>query len=187
MNVMRAPLIRTAEVLDFWFKEHGPKDWFAKNPEFDAKIRSRFSALHAAAGRGELDDWAETATGALALIVILDQFSRNLYRDNAKAFALDARALRFAKRAVEKGFHKNLDQRERPFMFLPFEHSEDPRDQELSIEYYAELGDKSLLEWAEKHKAIIDRFGRYPHRNAVLGRASTPEEMAFLAGPGSSF
>lgn len=187
MNVMSAPPALASEVLDFWFKEHGPKDWFAKNPEFDAKIRARFGALHARAERGELDHWAETALGALALILVLDQFSRNLHRDSARTFASDAKALGLARLAVEKGFHNGLDERERVFVFVPFEHSEAPRDQELSVKYFAGLADKSYLEWAGKHKEIIDRFGRYPHRNAALGRESTPEEIVFLAGPGSSF
>ena len=187
MNVMSAPPVLASEVLDFWFEEHGPKDWFAKNPEFDAKIRSLFGALHARAARGELDDWIETPKGALALILVLDQFSRNLYRDSARAFACDPKALEITRLAVEKGLHNGLAERERVFVFVPFEHSEDRRDQELSVKYFASLADKSYLEWAEKHKAIIERFGRYPHRNAALGRKSTPEEIAFLAGPGSSF
>ena len=174
-------------VLAFWFEEHGPKDWFAKNPAFDAEIGRRFGALHARAARGELDSWAKRPRGALALVIVLDQFSRNMQRDSVKAFACDAKARDLARRAVDRGFDGQLDDREKTFLYLPFEHSEDPRDQELSIRCFARLADKSLLGWAEKHKAIIDRFGRYPHRNAALGRASTPEEIAFLAEPGSSF
>jgi uncharacterized protein (DUF924 family) len=183
----RALLPDAVRVLDFWFKEHGPKDWFAKNPDFDAKIRDRFGALHAAAARGELDGWAETAEGALALILVLDQFSRNLYRNSAKAFASDAKALRLARRVVDQGLHDGLGELERVFVFLPFEHSESPSDQELSVRYFAPYADKTYVDAAEKHKAIIDRFGRFPHRNAALGRDSTPEEIAFLAGPESSF
>ena len=178
---------RATEVLDFWFKDHGTKDWFAKNPDFDAKIRDRFAALLVEAGNGKLDSWGGTARGALALIVVLDQFSRNLNRDGALAFANDARALRLARQAIAKGFHKELALRERSFIYLPFEHSESKSDQELSVRYFIELGDSTFLEAAKKHKAIVDRFGRFPHRNAALGRTSTPEEIAFLAGPGSSF
>ncbi len=176
-----------AAVLAFWFEEHGPKDWFAKNPAFDAAIAERFGALHARAARGALDSWAETPKGALALIIVLDQFSRNMHRDGAKAFACDAKALGLARRAVERGFDDRLDDREKTFLYLPFEHSETPADQELSIRSFAKLADKSLLGWAEKHKMIIDRFGRFPHRNKALGRASTLEETAFLAEPGSGF
>lgn len=187
MNVMSAPPDQALAILDFWFKEHGPKDWFAKNSEFDAKIRARFGSLHAAAGRGELEGWAKTAKGTLALILILDQFSRNLYRDSAKAFALDAQALRLARQVIDGVLHNGFGEQERVFVFLPFEHSEDPRDQELSVAYFAPYADKTYVEAAEKHKAIIGRFGRFPHRNAALGRTSTPEEIAFLAEPGSSF
>ncbi len=174
-------------VLDFWFEEHGPEDWFVKNAAFDEEIRSRFGTLHAEAARGVRDGWAETPKGALALIIVLDQFSRNLFRGSAKAFACDPQALALARRAVDRGFHLGFDEPERAFLFLPFEHSEDPRDQELSVEYFAGFSDPRYRDAAEKHKAIIDRFGRFPHRNAALGRASTPEEIAFLSGPGSSF
>jgi uncharacterized protein (DUF924 family) len=176
-----------ARVLHFWFEEYGPKDWFAKNAAFDEAIRSRFGALHAGAARGELDGWAETPAGALALILVLDQFSRNLFRASAKAFACDPKALALARRAVAKGYIDGFGEAERAFFLLPFEHSEDPADQELSVRHFGRFSDPLYRDAAEKHKAIIDRFGRYPHRNAALGRASTLEEIAFLAGPGSSF
>jgi uncharacterized protein (DUF924 family) len=176
-----------ARVLAFWFEEHGPKDWFAKNPAFDAELGRRFEALHVRAAQGVLDSWAETPKGVLALIIVLDQFSRNMYRDSAKAFARDSKALDLARQAVVRGFHLGLGEQERVFLYLPFEHSENRRDQELSVQYFAGFSDKLYVEAAEKHKAIIDRFGRFPHRNQALGRASTPEEIAFLAGPGSSF
>lgn len=176
-----------AAVLSFWFEEHGPKEWFAKNSDFDAKIRARFGALHARAARGELDDWAETPEGALALLVVLDQFSRNLYRNDSGAFACDAKALGLARMALDKDFLAGFGEPERAFFLLPFEHSENPRDQDISVRYFGRFSDPLYRDAAEKHKAIIDRFGRYPHRNAALGRPSTPEELAFLAGPGSSF
>jgi uncharacterized protein (DUF924 family) len=176
-----------AAALAFWFEEHGPKDWFAKNPAFDAKIAERFGDLHARAARGALDSWAETPKGALALIIVLDQFSRNMHRDSAKAFACDAKALGLARRAVDRGFDLGLGEPERVFLYLPFEHSENRRDQELSVGYFGGFSDKLYVKAAEKHKVIIDRFGRFPHRNKALGRASTPEETAFLAEPGSGF
>ena len=174
-------------VLRFWFEEHGPKDWFAKNSDFDAKIRARFGALHERAARGELDGWAGTPEGTLALIVVLDQFSRNLHRNDAKAFACDPKALGLARMALDRGFLSGFGEPERAFFLLPFEHSENPRDQEISVMHFGRFSDPLYRDAAEKHKAIIDRFGRYPHRNAVLGRPSTPEEIAFLTGPGSSF
>ena len=184
---MAAPPKQATEVLEFWFAEHGFKDWFAKSPEFDAEIRARFGPLHAAAVAGELDHWAETPAGVLALILMLDQFSRNLHRGNARAFAADAKALGLARQVLERGLDNGLGDLERAFLFLPFEHSEAPRDQELSVQCFAGIADPLYLKSAAEHKAIIDRFGRYPHRNAALGRESTPEEIAFLAAPGSSF
>ena len=174
-------------ILSFWFEENGPEQWFTGDAAFDDPVRERFGALQARAADGGLTDWRQTARGALAEIIVLDQFSRHLYRDDARAFACDAIALEAAKEALAKGFDHALSETERVFMYLPFEHSERAEDQETSVELYATLTDRSYLEWAEKHKAVIDRFGRYPHRNAVLGRESTAEELAFLQEDGSSF
>lgn len=175
-------------VLDFWFKEHGPANWFAKDDAFDALIRDRFAATLERAARGRHDGWMDDGPrGGLALIVVLDQFSRNLYRDDARAFANDGKALALAKRMVDEGGDAELSADERPFVYLPFEHSESIEDQVRCIDLFTALGRPDLLEWAKKHKVIIDRFGRFPHRNAALGRESTPEEIAFLAEPGSSF
>ncbi len=174
-------------ILSFWFEENGPKQWFTEDPAFDGPVRERFGALQARAADGGLTDWRRTAHGALAEIIVLDQFSRHLYRDDARAFACDAIALEAAKEALAKGFDHALSETERVFMYLPFEHSERAEDQETSVELYATLTDRSYLEWAEKHKAVIDRFGRYPHRNAALGRESPAEELAFLQEDGSSF
>lgn len=174
-------------VLDFWFNHAGPDNWFTKDPAFDAAIIKNFSELYQAAKQGEMDLWAQTASGALALIIVLDQFPRNMFRDGAEAFATDAKALSVAKRALETGLQESLSVRERVFLFLPFEHSEDPKDQERSVALFAALEDPSYLDWAEKHKVIIDRFGRFPHRNAALGRESTPDEAVFLKEPGSGF
>jgi len=174
-------------VLDFWFVENGPKQWYSKDAAFDAAIRERFEGLVGQAARGELSDWRGTARGALAEIIVLDQFPRNLYRDDARAFASDPIALDAAKKALEKTFDQALAESERTFMYLPFEHSEAAEDQETSLKLFSSLAGKSMLEWGEKHKAIIDRFGRYPHRNAALGRTSTDAEIAFLKEDGSSF
>ena len=181
-------------VLDFWF---GPPplsaraEWFRKDPAFDAAIRERFGAAIAQALAGGLGEWCGDAHGALARVIVLDQFTRNAFRDTPRAFAGDARALATAEYAIERGFERDLDGFERWFLYLPFEHSEDMRVQERSLALFAKLaldtGDRSPLEWAEKHAAIVRRFGRYPHRNEILGRDSTQEEIEFLKLPGSRF
>jgi uncharacterized protein (DUF924 family) len=186
------------EVLAFWFGEAGspsrgkPRaEWFRKDPAFDAEIRRRFLALHASAALGERERWRERPETLLALIVVLDQFSRNLYRDDPRAFSQDARALACAQAMVDRGWDSGLLPVERQFAYLPFEHAEDLALQDRSVELFATLeaypATKGLAEWAEKHRVIVRRFGRFPHRNAALGRASTPEEIAFLQEPGSRF
>ncbi len=182
------------EVLDFWFgpAPHAARpEWFRKDAAFDATIRERFGAAIGAALAGGLGEWCADAHGALARVIVLDQFTRNVYRDTPRAFAGDARALATAEYAIARGFERDLDGFERWFLYLPFEHSEDLAVQERSLALFAKLaedtGDRSPLEWAEKHAAVIRRFGRYPHRNGVLGRVSTPEEVAFLREPGSRF
>ncbi len=186
-------------VLDFWFgtpdsPEYGMSrpEWFRKSDAFDEEIRTRFGALHAQALAGALDAWTQTPLGACALIVVLDQFSRNLFRGQAKAFAGDAQALAVARRLVEAGDDQHLPTAQhRVFVYLPFEHDESLESQHLSLALYEQLAKASglvdNLDYARKHAVIIERFGRYPHRNAALGRASTPEEIAFLKAPGSSF
>ncbi|MDM8358720.1 DUF924 family protein [Pandoraea communis] len=186
-------------VLDFWFgtpdsPEYGLSrpEWFRKSEAFDEEIRTRFGALHARALAGELADWAQTPIGACALIVVLDQFSRNLFRHQAKAFAGDVLALAVARRLVAAGGDQRLPTAQhRVFVYLPFEHDESLESQHLSLALYEQLAKVSglvdNLDYARKHAVIIERFGRYPHRNAALGRASTPEEIAFLKVPGSSF
>lgn len=186
-------------VLDFWFgrpdaPEYGMArpEWFRKSDAYDASIRTHFGVLHAQALGGELDDWAQTPLGACALIVVLDQFSRNLFRGHAKAFAGDARALAVARRLVEAGDDQRLPTpQHRVFVYLPFEHDESLESQHLSLALYEPLakafGLVDNLVYARKHAIVIERFGRYPHRNQALGRTSTPEEIAFLKTPGSSF
>jgi uncharacterized protein (DUF924 family) len=168
-----------ADVVSFWIAA-GPRAWFTKSHAFDAQIRTRFEALHHAAARRELDDWAQTPLGALALLLLLDQFPRNLYRGSPHAFATDPLARRAAREAVDKGFDRQVDPELRQFFYLPFEHSERLEDQDRSMALCAASGDAELVKWAKIHRDIIERFGRFPHRNASLGRTTTDEEQAFL-------
>ncbi len=174
-------------VLSFWFEESTPKQWFVKDRDFDATIEKRFGQLHTQAARGDLDSWCHSAQGSLALIILLDQFSRNIFRGDPRTFATDAKALDISKVAIANGYDNEVEERARSFFYLPFEHSENITDQERAIELFIKMGNKNLLQWAEKHKVIIERFGRFPHRNDVLGRESTPEELQFLTEDGSSF
>ena len=175
------------KVLDFWFTEIQPKHWWKKDKEFDALIKRRFGALHAQAKAGELFSWRESARGSLAEIIILDQFSRNIYRDQAEAFASDPLSLALAQTAIAKGFDMDLPKTERSFLYLPFMHSESALIHHEAIRLYESLGLPANLDFERKHKVIIDSFGRYPHRNEILGRDSTEEELAFLQQPNSSF
>ncbi len=174
-------------VLQFWFEETQPAVWWKKDPAFDALVARRFGVLLDSARAGELQSWRETAPGALAEVIVLDQFSRNIFRDTPQAFAQDALALVLAQEAIRRGLDRLLTIQQRVFLYLPFMHSESRLIQQDSMRLYRALGIESNLDFALKHKAIIDRFGRYPHRNGVLGRESTAEEIAFLATPGSSF
>jgi uncharacterized protein (DUF924 family) len=170
------------EVVAFW-RNAGPKAWFAKDAAFDADLRRRFLDLHMAASRNELAAWAATAEGALGLLLLLDQFPRNMFRGSAHAFATDPLARSVARAAVDKGFILEVEAALRPFFALPFEHSEAGQDQVFSVEIAQRLasqGDADTLKWARIHKDIIDRFGRFPHRNSALGRTTTPQEQAFL-------
>ena len=190
---------RAAEVLDFWFGRRGepghlqPREqWFRKDAQFDAQIAQRFGALIAEALRGGLAQWAVQPLSALAQIVVLDPFTRNAHRDSAAMFAGDARALIAARALVDSGADRTLPGVMRQFAYLPFEHAEDLAEQQRALALFTQLeADEpalaGLLEWARKHHQIIERFGRFPHRNALLGRASTPEEVEFLRQPGSSF
>jgi uncharacterized protein (DUF924 family) len=167
------------DILSFW-TQAGPKQWYAKDEAFDTAIRERFEADHHRAARGEFDGWAETAEGALALLILLDQFPRNLYRGSGHAFATDGKARAVARAAVEAGFHRALDADLRQFFVLPFDHSEDIADQDFGLALAAELEDADILKWAMIHRDIITRFGRFPHRNAALGRKTTADEQVFL-------
>ena len=182
------------EVLEFWFGEpRGARrrQWFEKDPAFDAQIRARFLPLHEALARGDPAYWLDDAQRCLAHIVVLDQFPRNMFRGSPLAFATDPLALQAAHHALAQGYDRSLLPAERMFVYLPFEHSEALADQERACELcrplaaFAETHD--VYRYAVAHRDIIARFGRFPHRNAILGRASTPEELEFLRQPGSSF
>jgi uncharacterized protein (DUF924 family) len=186
------------QVLAFWFGTQGDawfgkqrREWFRKDAAFDAEIRSRFGALHEALARGEHEEWLLSARGALAYVIVLDQFSRNLFRDDPRAFAHDALARRASGLAIERDFDGAASPIERGFFYLPFIHSEDLGDQDQGVALFDALADGDPtnvnLDYARKHRAIIARFGRFPHRNRVLGRESTAEEVSFLAQPGSGF
>ena len=171
------------DVLTFW-RAAGPPKWFRKNVDFDREITQRFLACHEAAAAGGLAEWEATPEGALALLILLDQFPRNMFRDSARAFATDPLARAVAERAVARGLHRQMPSGERMFFQLPFEHSENLADQERSLALSREINGGKADSYAEGHADIIRRFGRFPHRNAALGRLTTPQEQAFLEGGG---
>jgi uncharacterized protein (DUF924 family) len=175
------------EVLKFWFEDATPEQWFRKDDKFDRLITARFSELHRRAAHCELYEWRREARGRLAEIIILDQFSRNMFRNTPKAFAQDALALALAQEAMTTGADQVLDPQERGFLYMPYMHSESPEIHRVAEQIFRQHGNETKLDYELKHKAIIDRFGRYPHRNAILGRASTPEEAAFLQQAGTGF
>ena len=189
------PLAALAEeILAFWFgpTPHVARDiWFRKDDAFDREIRERFGAALAAGIAGAFGEWCTTAHGSLARVVLLDQLPRNAFRGTAEQFAGDPGALATANDALERGFDRALDAHERSFLYMPFEHSERLDMQDRAVERFTELaaetGVDAPLAWAHKHRDIIRRFGRFPHRNAVLGRESTAAELAFLEQPGSRF
>ena len=174
-------------VIDFWFQETEPSSWWKKDEAFDQLIGERFGELLRQASQCELHSWRTTAAGRLAEVIVLDQFSRNVYRDTAAAFAQDPLALALAQEAIGTGALDELSEIERTFLLMPYMHSESPVihvEAEILFRKFAPAGNH---DFELKHKAIVDRFGRYPHRNVILGRQSTEEELAFLTQPGSSF
>jgi len=180
--------INHRDILQFWFEEATPQQWFSKDDAFDETIRTRFGAIHAQAAAGELAAWRNFgAHGRLAEIIVLDQFSRNLYRDDARQFAMDTVALVLAQEIVTSGFDQKLEPTERAFIYLPYMHSESRLIHEEALLLFTDLGLPLNLDFELQHKTIIDRFGRYPHRNDVLGRVSTAEEIEFLKLEGSHF
>lgn len=175
-------------VLSFWFAENPDrrKAWFRRDPDFDREIRERFGDVHRRAAAGLLDGWAATARGLLALVVVLDQFSRNLHRDDPRAFACDAKTLALAREALDRGVDRELGDAEKAFLYMPFQHSEDVADQRRSVALFEALGGESVA-YARRHLEVIERYGRFPGRNAALGRTSTPEELAYLRRHGPGF
>ena len=189
--------MQARDVVDFWFTDRVQMLCFERDDAFDAEIRAMFGSAVADAQAGGFEDWRGTAEGSLALLILIDQMSRNIYRGSPQAFAGDARGLAIAERAVEAGFDRSFDFPKRRFFYLPFEHSEDRKVQKRALALFGALAVECATEhdvdaavqllYAARHAEIIFRFGRYPHRNAVLGRVSTPEEEAFLKEPISSF
>jgi len=175
------------EILNFWFEQTEPAQWWKKDDAFDALLRERFSELHARASQCELYEWRKEPAGRLAEVIILDQFSRNMFRDSAKAFASDAMSLALSQEAIANGADQVLTRVQRSFLYMPFMHSESLKIHEVAVDLFRKNGIQSNLDFEFSHKKIIEQFGRYPHRNKVLGRVSTKEEIEFLSQPGSSF
>lgn len=174
-------------ILHFWSQATTPEQWFTKDPHFDQQLTQRFLATTQAAAMGECAAWRYSLTGRLAEIVVLDQFSRNIWRNTPRAFAQDPMALALAQEAIKHPAFPRLNQRERQFILMPFMHSESKRIHAQALLLFERYTDETITQYEVLHKQIIDRFGRYPHRNAILGRRSTAEELEFLAGPNSSF
>ncbi len=173
------------ELVVFW-RGAGPEGWFTRDEAFDAQLRARFDGAHFAAARGEYARWMDSAEGALALLILLDQFPRNCFRGSAHSYATDGLARHYARRAIDAGFDLQVDGALRMFFYLPFEHSEAMADQDQALELFQRIGDDELTQYAVLHRDLIARFGRFPHRNAALGRESTQEELDYLAGGGFS-
>lgn len=175
------------DVIAFWFDELTPQDWFNGGDDIDQLIKERFAQVHSAAAQGELYTWRDSALGRLAEIIVLDQFSRNIGRDTSQAFAADPMALVLAQEAVAGGYDHQLNDQQKSFLYMPYMHSESLVIHEQAVELFSQTGLEHNLDFEFKHKVIIEKFGRYPHRNQILGRVSTEEELAFLQQPGSSF
>ncbi|RMH13446.1 MAG: DUF924 domain-containing protein [Gammaproteobacteria bacterium] len=180
-------LVTAQDILHFWFEELDPKQWFRRDDALDRQIHDRFATTHAAASRCELYAWRETPTGRLAEIIVLDQFSRNLYREEPRAFAQDALALALSQEAIFQNVDQTLSASQKAFLYMPFMHSESAVIHEMALKLFDQPGLENNLDFEIQHKAIIDQFGRYPHRNAMLGRPSTEAELAFLQNPGAGF
>lgn len=188
---------RPDEILDFWFGREGEPgygefrdEWFQKDEEFDRQVRDRFLEDYERASRGEYDGWQQNPESCLALVILLDQFPRNLFRGDARTHASDDKALDISREAIQKGFDRKMPPFQRHFLYMPFMHSEDLEDQQRSVALFHQLageGGPDVTEYAERHRDIVERFGRFPHRNEILGRETTPEEAEFLEQPGSSF
>lgn len=174
-------------IIDFWFNELEPKDWFVKNDALDQQIITRFGPIHLALAAQVPEAWRATAETVLALIIVYDQFPRNIYRGTPLAFATDGLALNKARAAVDAGLDQQVGEVWRTFFYMPFEHAEVLSEQDRSVDLFARLGNEQTLDYAHQHRNVIARFGRFPHRNAILGRASTADEIAYLSEPGAGF
>ena len=175
------------QIISFWFEEIKPASWWKKDDAFDATLLKRFAGVHRAAAKCELYEWRQEPEGRLAEVIVLDQFSRNMFRDTAQAFAYDAQALALAQEAIARGADQALTSGQRIFLYMPFMHSESLAIHDVAVELFRSNGIESNLDFEFAHQKIIERFGRYPHRNKVLGRPSTAQEAKFLSEPGSSF
>ena len=176
-----------SDILDFWFHSDTQAYWLAKNDDFDELIHQKFQELHHQAAQPHLSSRRKSAEARLAEVIVLDQFSRNLFRDQAQAFAQDALALALAQQAIDLGVDQQLSPEQRAFLYMPFMHSESKLIHEFGLKLFQQLGQPIGLDYEKKHKVIIDRFGRYPHRNQILARTSTAEELEFLTQPNSRF
>ena len=174
-------------ILKFWFDEIDHTQWWSKNDEFDQRVRERFAVIHAKAIRCELFDWRKDAEGRLAEVIVLDQFSRNMFRDSPLSFAHDSLALALSQEAISAGSDQELSPIQRSFLYMPFMHSESLVIHEIAMALYKKTGIQSNLDFEIKHREVLKKFGRYPHRNRILGRVSTKEEIEFLKQPGSGF
>lgn len=179
--------ISSEDILQFWFEELTPEQWWVKDTDLDQKIRERFLETHHQAALGELFRWRDTPQGRLAEVIVLDQFPRNIYRGDPRSFATDPLALILSQEAIRLGEDRKLEIEKRAFLYLPFMHSESSLIHEEAVRLFSQPGLEYNLDFEIRHKRIIDRFGRYPHRNEILGRQSTPEEIEFLKEPDSSF
>jgi uncharacterized protein (DUF924 family) len=179
--------MQSHEIVQFWFEEIESSFWWKKDENFDQTLRDRFTEVHEQACRAELYDWRVTAEGRLAEIIMLDQFSRNMYRDQPRAFAQDPLCVALTQEGLSLGVLDKLPPQQKPFFLMPLMHSESLKIHDYALPFFEELKNPDILNFEKKHRIIIERFGRYPHRNEVLGRSSTIEEIAFLKEPGSSF
>jgi uncharacterized protein (DUF924 family) len=176
------PVLETpAPLLDFWFSPRVEKLWFHSTPAFDDELRQRFTVTYTSACNNELESWEQSAHGALALVILFDQIPLNIFRGEAQSFATESRARAVAERAIVRGFDAELTDSQKAFLYLPYMHSEQLADQDKSVELFKQAGLANNLRFAEHHREIVRRFGRFPHRNAILGRPSTPEELAWLS------
>jgi len=177
MNIETKP----TDILDYWYSERMQKRWFASTPSLDQEIRDRYQALWERAAAGELDDWRDTAEGALALIIVLDQFPLNMFRGQPESFHTERQAVAVSKNALDRGFDEQLPKDRLAFLFMPLMHSEKLEEQDLSVRLFRQHGLTANLKFAEHHRELVRKYGRFPHRNAILGRQSTPDEQAYLA------